>query len=161
MEELFKRVAFTVLVSNVDDHLKNHGFLHQAQGKWMLSPVFDVNPSHDRHRELKTHISEISGAESSIDALIDHAEYFDVEKHDAVEKIGAMANTIISSWVRLAERVGMASKDIAEYRPAFDHGEMKIALRYQARSKPSPRGVPSRNTADGPRSAGPGRKPGL
>ncbi|WP_265258937.1 HipA domain-containing protein [Verminephrobacter aporrectodeae] len=41
----FQRVSFSILVSNVDDHLKNHGFLYSGNGKWRLSPAFDVNPA--------------------------------------------------------------------------------------------------------------------
>jgi len=40
--ELYKRVIFTILVSNKDDHLKNHGFLDDGRGQWRLSPIFDV-----------------------------------------------------------------------------------------------------------------------
>jgi serine/threonine-protein kinase HipA len=133
MSELFNRLAFTILVSNVDDHLKNHGFLHQGRGKWSLSPLFDVNPSPDRHRELKTHISEYSGAGSDIDALVEHADYFDIDPDDAALRIGEMARSITSSWVRLSEQFGMASRDIAHYRPAFEHDEMKKALRFDRR----------------------------
>jgi len=44
LEELWKRVVFNCLISNTDDHLRNHGFLH-AQTGWRLSPLYDVNPS--------------------------------------------------------------------------------------------------------------------
>jgi serine/threonine-protein kinase HipA len=47
--ELFLRLIFTILVSNKDDHLKNHGFLYVGSGRWRLSPVFDVNPAPDRN----------------------------------------------------------------------------------------------------------------
>ena len=42
--ELYRRLIFTILVSNKDDHLKNHGFLYVGASRWRLSPVFDVNP---------------------------------------------------------------------------------------------------------------------
>ncbi len=58
IEELWRRMAFSILINNVDDHLRNHGFLHVAHGQWRLAPAFDVNPSPDRARELKTWISE-------------------------------------------------------------------------------------------------------
>jgi hypothetical protein len=43
---------------NVDDHVHNHGFLHQNHGHWRLAPAFDLNPFPERARELKTWISE-------------------------------------------------------------------------------------------------------
>lgn len=125
---LFERVAFTILVSNVDDHLKNHGFLHAQRGKWRLSPIFDVNPSPDRHRELKTHISPISGAEASIETLLDHAVLFDRDPDEAVSLIARMAATIVNSWEQLARSNGMSTADISHYRPAFEHADMERAL---------------------------------
>jgi hypothetical protein len=43
-EELWRRIAFSILITNVDDHLRNHGFLHADRGQWRLAPAFDVNP---------------------------------------------------------------------------------------------------------------------
>ena len=57
-EELWRRIAFSILVTNVDDHLRNHGFLHVDRGQWRLAPAFDVNPFPERARELKTWVSE-------------------------------------------------------------------------------------------------------
>jgi serine/threonine-protein kinase HipA len=128
VNELFRRVAFTILVSNVDDHLKNHGFLHVHRGRWRLSPVFDVNPAPERHRELKTHISDASGSTASIEALIDHADYFEISEDDAVGLISDMADTIRSGWRDLARSNGLSSKDISDYRPAFEHSDMEFSV---------------------------------
>ena len=54
IEELWRRVAFFILITNVDDHLWNHGFLHASNGLWRISPAFDVNPFPERDRQLKT-----------------------------------------------------------------------------------------------------------
>src|SRR5690606_31546742 len=70
MTELWRRIAFFILINNVDDHLHNHGFLHVAGGHWRLSPAFDINPFPDRQRELKTWISAEAGPAASIDALM-------------------------------------------------------------------------------------------
>jgi serine/threonine-protein kinase HipA len=129
IRELFARVAFGILVSNVDDHLRNHGFLHEAGGKWRLSPIFDVNPSPERHRELKTHISRISGPEASIAALLDHASFFDFDMTEAAHVIARIAETIHSEWVSIGRRNGLNSRDISHYRPAFEHVDMEIALK--------------------------------
>ena len=61
IEELWRRIAFSILITNVDDHLHNHGFLHVDRAFWRLSPAFDLNPSPERVRELKTWISEDAG----------------------------------------------------------------------------------------------------
>jgi len=43
--QLYRRVTFNVLVSNVDDHLRNHGFLWAGRDGWVLSPAYDLNPT--------------------------------------------------------------------------------------------------------------------
>jgi serine/threonine-protein kinase HipA len=48
IEELLRRIAFSVLITNIADHLLNHGFLHEARGLWRLAPAFDLNPSPER-----------------------------------------------------------------------------------------------------------------
>jgi serine/threonine-protein kinase HipA len=57
IEELWRRIAFLILITNVDDHLRNHGFLHENREFWRLSPAFDINPSPEPVRELRTWIS--------------------------------------------------------------------------------------------------------
>ena len=42
---LYRRVVFSVLISNVDDHLRNHGFLWLGRTGWSLSPAYDLNLS--------------------------------------------------------------------------------------------------------------------
>ena len=59
---------FSILVSNDDDHLKNHGFLYAGDGAWFLSPAFDINPNPDGSMHLQTGISERSGYDASIEA---------------------------------------------------------------------------------------------
>ncbi len=125
--ELFKRVAFTILVSNTDDHLKNHGFLYAGNGQWRLSPLFDVNPSPDRHRELKTAISEISGTTAGVAILLEHAPFFDVTASDATEILKLMATTIRQGWRGLGQKLGMTRQDFEVYRPAFEHEDTDVA----------------------------------
>ena len=44
MEALWRRMVFNILISNTDDHLRNHGFLYEGQQGWRLSPAYDMNP---------------------------------------------------------------------------------------------------------------------
>ena len=136
LTELFRRVGFTILVSNVDDHLKNHGFLYNGNNQWRLSHVFDVNPAPERHRELKTPISEFSGPEASIEALIEHAEFFDLSEDTASDIVHSTARTIADSWEPLAQKLGLDREDVRTYRPAFEHNEMDKALALGAAHAP-------------------------
>ena len=60
LRELWRRLIFSLLASNYDDHLRNHGFLMHEPGRWSLSPAYDLNPvpEMDRARVSKTAITE-------------------------------------------------------------------------------------------------------
>jgi HipA-like C-terminal domain len=64
--ELWRRIAFSILITNIDDHLLNHGFLHETRDQWRLAPAFDINPFPDRVRQLKTWISEEAGPVATV-----------------------------------------------------------------------------------------------
>jgi serine/threonine-protein kinase HipA len=127
MRELFRRVSFSILVSNVDDHLKNHGFVYAGDGKWRLSPAFDINPAPERFRELKTAIADPSQPDASIALLIDYAFYFELDADEAANIVATMAKTIGQNWRGLAREVGMKRGEIEDYRPAFEHQESQYA----------------------------------
>jgi len=76
LHQLWRRMAFSILISNTDDHLRNHGFLHEWGDSWTLSPAFDLNPNPEPGlKELSTAI-DFSDTHASIDTLMDVAEYF-------------------------------------------------------------------------------------
>lgn len=129
LTELFRRMLFTILVSNNDDHLKNHGLLHAGGGLWVLSPAFDINPQPHRRRQLETGISEISGNAASIDAAVDAAPFFDIEREAAVVMLSGIVSTIDEQWRACCRASGMIPAEIEMYEPAFDHDESRIARR--------------------------------
>ena len=129
LTELYRRVLFTILVSNNDDHLKNHGLLHAGGGRWVLSPAFDVNPQPHRQRHLETGISELSGHDASIEAAVDAAPFFDIERDAAVALLSGMVSTIDARWRGCCGEAGMTAREIERYEPAFDHAESRIARR--------------------------------
>ena len=129
LAELYRRVLFTILVSNNDDHLKNHGMLHAGGGRWVLSPAFDVNPQPHRQRHLETGISELSGHDASIEAAVDAAPFFDIERDAAVAMLSGMVSTIDERWRACCKEAGMTAREIERYEPAFDHAESRIARR--------------------------------
>ena len=129
LTELYRRILFTILVSNNDDHLKNHGLLHVANGQWALSPAFDVNPQPHRHRHLETGISEESGNEASIEAALDAAPFFEIDRDQARIMLGDINRVIDSRWRVECRKVGMSAREVRDYTPAFDHEEARIARR--------------------------------
>lgn len=127
LRNLFQRILFTILVSNVDDHLKNHAFLYANNNKWSLSPIFDVNPFPERAKRLKTAIADQGKNEASVELLLEFAFYFELEKDEACKIAASMAKTVRDNWVRLCREFGMNGAEIGEYRPAFEHPESEYA----------------------------------
>lgn len=128
LQELWLRVVFTVLVSNSDDHLKNHGFIYAGQNRWRLSPAFDINPSPTRHRVLETAIIDGGSFDASISLALDAAQFFDVSENQAKKLIANMAETITAQWRRSLSQEGVTSGGLAQFTDAFEHREMEVAL---------------------------------
>ena len=133
LAELFRRILFTILVSNNDDHLKNHGLLHVGGGLWALSPAFDINPQPQRVRHLETGISELSGSAASIDAAMEAAPFFDIERDDAAAMLGRMVAVIDVRWRVRCREAGLDARALRAYAPAFDHPETQVARRLGTR----------------------------
>lgn len=125
-EELWRRIAFSVLITNVDDHLMNHGFLHVDHGQWRLAPAFDVNPFPDRVRELKTWVSEETGPEASIDALMSVIPYFRIPAPQA-KAILAEVEAAVDQWRSVGRDLGMDKHELESFADAFEHDERATA----------------------------------
>jgi serine/threonine-protein kinase HipA len=144
-EELWRRIALTVLINNVDDHLHNHGFLHVEKGKWRLSPAFDINPFPDKSRALKTWVSEASGDAASIDALMQTASYFRIAPARARE-ILAQVEAAVARWREIGAEIGMITSELDAFEPAFEHPERAVARHAIQASEPAG-AIPARRIA--------------
>jgi len=134
-EELWRRIAFSILITNTDDHLHNHGFLHAARDTWRLAPAFDVNPFPDRARELKTWISEDAGPRATVDALMSASAYFQLTPAKARAVLRDVENAV-AKWRVRGTALGMTSAELDAFHDAFEHeerGKARIAAR--SRSK--------------------------
>ena len=127
LAELFRRILFSILVSNNDDHLRNHGLLHTGGGLWRLAPAFDINPQPERTRHLETGISDLSGQAASVEAAIEAAPFFDVDQDEARAVLGRMVAAIGNGWRKRLLEAGLTSAEVARYAPAFEHEETEIA----------------------------------
>lgn len=126
--ELFLRLIFTILVSNKDDHLKNHGFLYVGGGRWRLSPLFDVNPAPDRNPHLETAIMEGGAFDRSILMALEACGFFEIAEDDARLIIRQTARTISDNWRDALREVGVTGSLARAYEPAFVSEQMEIAL---------------------------------
>lgn len=126
--ELFLRLVFTILVSNKDDHLKNHGFLYVGAGHWHLSPMFDVNPAPDRNPHLETAILEGGSHDRSIQLALEACSFFEMHEADARRIIRETAQRIAGTWRDALKDAGVTGASARAYEPAFASDQSSLAL---------------------------------
>jgi len=128
LRQLWRRMLFNLLITNVDDHLQNHGFLHAEHGLWRLAPAFDINPFPDKERESKTWLSEQDGPITDVPTLLARAAYFALDKKQALTVLGEV-HAAISNWrqVALSPEVGLRASELGDFAPAFEHEQMDAA----------------------------------
>lgn len=120
LHELWRRIVFNVLAGNLDDHLRNHGFLYDHDNQWRLSPAYDLNPVPltEKARELTTWISE-EGPEADLDLARTAAPCFALDAHRAEAIIDEVA-TAVAGWKEIARQLDMSAADLAAYATAFE-----------------------------------------
>jgi serine/threonine-protein kinase HipA len=118
LEELFRRIAFSLLINNTDDHLRNHGFLAEGSG-WRLSPVFDVNPDENASVSRATAVFGETGREASLFALTANADHFGLTK-GAAKMILAEVARAIGRYAKLAADAKIRKDEVARFGRVFD-----------------------------------------
>ncbi len=115
LEQLWRRIVFYVCISNVDDHLRNHGFLLEKKG-WALAPAYDMNPV--AHGDgLTLNISETDNAQN-LELALDVATHFRVKAARAKEIVGEV-KTAVRAWRAEAKRVGILRSEQDRMASAF------------------------------------------
>lgn len=115
LRELWKRIVFSICVSNTDDHLRNHGFILSEKG-WMISPAFDINPN-----ETGTGLSlNISGNDNSLsfEPALEAAEYFRLDTNEANKIIDELKSKV-GGWKAVAEKYGISKREQSSMEKAF------------------------------------------
>lgn len=112
LEQLWRRIVFYICVSNVDDHLRNHGFLLDANG-WKLSPAYDINPDPNGHG-LKLNISESDNTQDLALAMT-VAPWFRLKLTEATKIIQEIVS-IVKTWRSEANglRISCSAQDRME-----------------------------------------------
>jgi len=120
LRELWRRMTFSVLISNFDDHLRNHGFLRTSTAGWTLSPAFDLNPDPEPGaRYLKTAI-DFDDTEARVDLLLAVAPEFRLKAAEAL-RVLAEVHAAVGRWREVAGQLGAGEDEIAMLVPAFEH----------------------------------------
>jgi serine/threonine-protein kinase HipA len=133
LAELWRRIVFNMLITNVDDHLNNHGFLHVGHGQWRLAPAFDLNPFPDKGRDLKTWLTEETGPTGKINDAMHAAGYFHLTDEHAIKILGEVHGAV-SQWRQVARHVavGMTIQELEAFDAAFEHEEERSAKQWLA-----------------------------
>jgi serine/threonine-protein kinase HipA len=130
LRELWRRLIFSLLASNYDDHFRNHGFLMREPGLWALSPAYDLNPvpEIDRRHTPKTAITEYQ-EEPSIAAALDAAPRFGLKAEDA-KRILREVLVAVSDWRKTGRQLRLKASTLDAYASAFEHPLMDEARKY-------------------------------
>lgn len=124
LHQLWRRVAFSILISNTDDHLRNIGFLHTSGSSWRLSPAFDLNPNPEPGpRFLSTAIDD-GETRASVSVLLEVAPFFRLDDGAAMDILREVHDAV-QGWIEVAEANGLSPDEVKEMEPGFRHAEQE------------------------------------
>lgn len=119
LEELWRRIVFSICVTNTDDHLRNHGFILTEEG-WILSPAYDINPV-ETGTGLKLNISDEDNS-LDFDLALEVCEYFRLSK-DRGEEIISEIKSVVCTWKDIATKHGISRAEQEIKALAFKKAE--------------------------------------
>jgi len=130
MHALWRRIVFSILISNTDDHLRNHGFLWPGPAGWRLSPAYDLNPvPTDIKPRILTTAIDLDDGTASLKLALKVASYFELSDDEA-HQIAGQVGQAVAAWRRAAKKLGLAAPEIDRMASAFEHDDLKAAQAY-------------------------------
>ncbi|MEI7580218.1 MAG: HipA domain-containing protein [bacterium] len=121
MKELWRRIVFTIMISNTDDHLRNHGFIYDRKQGWRLSPVYDVNPTPlDVSPHILTTSIDFYNNAASLDTALSVASEFRLQQAEAHAIIKEVA-TAVQQWRVVASHFGLSKRECDRFASAFEN----------------------------------------
>lgn len=129
MHALWRRIVFSILISNTDDHLRNHGFLWAGPAGWRLSPAYDLNPvpTDIKPRVLSTAI-DLDDRTASLKLALEVAGYFELGEAEA-HKIAGQVGHAVATWRKQAAKLGLTPAEADRMASAFEHEDLQAALK--------------------------------
>jgi serine/threonine-protein kinase HipA len=113
---LWSRIVFNMLVSNTDDHLRNHGFILAPARGWRLSAAYDMNAVPDG-QGMRLNVSEADNAQE-LELARAVARYFRVTAKDATAII-ERCRRVVRQWPDVASRLRLPAREQERMAPAF------------------------------------------
>ncbi len=128
MHQLWRRIVFNILISNTDDHLRNHAFLYTGSDGWRLSPAYDLNPvpTDIKPRVLTTSI-DLENNSASLDLAMSVKGYFELDDDNA-HSTAAEVGKAVTTWRKEAAQMGLTRAEINRMASAFEHDDLKAAV---------------------------------
>lgn len=129
LRALWRRMVFNILISNVDDHLRNHAFLYSDSTGWILSPAYDLNPTPTdiKPRVLSTMIDLIDSS-ASIDLAFNVGGYFKINHTDMKQIVKEVARAT-GEWQATAKKLKISKREIDRMASAFEHEDFEKSIR--------------------------------
>lgn len=128
MHELWRRIVFNILISNTDDHLRNHAFLYTGPEGWRLAPAYDLNPvPTDIKPRILTTAIDLDDGSASLDLAMSVVGYFELDEGKA-HAIAAEVGQAVATWREEAARLGLTQAEIDRMASAFEHEDLRKAL---------------------------------
>lgn len=125
--ELFARMCFNALVSNTDDHPRNHAVLARERG-WRLSPAYDLTPSvpaSTERRDLAMTAGD-AGRWANADNLLSQCERFLLRRDEAGALVERMEAAVKSQWYGIARAAGVTERDCERVAGAFAYAGFRL-----------------------------------
>jgi serine/threonine-protein kinase HipA len=131
MAELWRRMVCNIMISNVDDHLRNHGFLRDPEGRgWKLSPVYDLEISPPSHKAPVHHTCiTLDDGTSSLDLAFSVAGEFGLTAREAKD-IAVEVGAAVRQWREVARKAGALEKDVEMLGDAFRRSRSSGSVDY-------------------------------
>lgn len=127
LAQLFRRLVFSILTSNTDDHLRNHGFLRRGTG-WDLSPAYDMNPN-PRHAGRLTTALDGSTSDADIELARSLGPNFRLGSLRQVDEVISEVEGATRDWRKVAVRYGIGRRELDVMEPAFETEQRSLARR--------------------------------
>ena len=128
MHALWRRIVFNILISNTDDHLRNHAFLYAGPDGWRLAPAYDLNPvPTDIKPRILTTAIDLDDGSASLDLAMSVVGYFELDEGEA-KTIAAEVGRAVATWREEAARMGLTQAEIDRMASAFEHEDLREAL---------------------------------
>ena len=119
-KELFRRVCFNALISNIDDHPRNHALIAKDKD-WKLSPAYDLTPAPviaQERRDLAMQCGDLERYANATNILSQHARFL-LKKDEASMIVGDMKEKVAANWYETVRLCGVSEKDAEIIREAF------------------------------------------